>query len=420
MDQIPDQLCDDPYLIKIHPPDANVENPGKKPVNSAVDGPFYSAEDESLQQWINQGGNVGRALVDDLIVIDVDSDILKNWLQENYPSTFTVETGSGGQHWYYYSSWDENRQLYSENTDLGSIRSDSWQVVIPPSRHPSDRQYTVLNDIEIASVDCDAVDELLAAVTDQQPTHGAAGGGTSSAGGARRVGSSPAVPEVPSDYPNRDVSVNTARRWVEGNDLDDRFDRAGYDDESGDDWVLCKCMAEGGFSVDVIQKTMDEHRVDEAKWHRRGDEYQLMTVMKAIQAACEDEFVDFSSTADMGAEEASERRKTEVEEAQSSTATTEVNPTMADFTDHEEVTVLEGDEDGDSFKKVARTTREEDGETVEYISLKKGRVELVQTVDGEEVLAQRVTDSKSLGSPEYVGELAEALAELDEKVNGDD
>lgn len=176
-------------------------------------------------------------------------------------------------------------------------------------------------------------------------------------------------------------------------------------------------MAEAGITADVIVTTMNKHRDDEAKWHRRGRDYRRQTVLKAIQAACNDEYVEFD-TADMGATEASERRKTEDEEEQSSPYQEVSN--LADFNDHEEVTVLEGSEDGDSFKKVARTTREEDGETVEYVSLKSGRVELVQTVDGEEVLAQRVTDSKSLGSPDYIGDLAEALSDLDAKINGEE
>lgn len=89
---------------------------------------------------------------------------------------------------------------------------------------------------------------------------------------------------------------------------------------------------------------------------------------------------------------------------------------MANYTDKEEVTILEGSEDGDSFKKVARTVREENGESVEYVSIKKGRIEEVELRSGETGLTERVTDSTSIGSPEYIGELAEALQELDEKI----
>jgi hypothetical protein len=178
-------------------------------------------------------------------------------------------------------------------------------------------------------------------------------------------------------------------------------------------------MAEGGFALDVIIQTMDRFRTDQAKWHRRDEEYRLRTVHKAIEAAVEDEYVDFSDTADMDAE-ASERRKTDTEDHESS-VNKEVSFEMsATYNDHEEITILEGTEDGDNFKKVVRTTREEDGETVEYVSIKSGRVELVETVDGDEVLAQRVTDSTSIGSPEYITELADALQELDSKINGED
>jgi hypothetical protein len=89
----------------------------------------------------------------------------------------------------------------------------------------------------------------------------------------------------------------------------------------------------------------------------------------------------------------------------------------ATYTDKEGVTILEGSEDGDNFKKVVRTVREENGESVEYVSIKKGRVEEVELKSGESGLTERVTDSTSIGSPEYIEELAEALEELSDKID---
>jgi hypothetical protein len=89
----------------------------------------------------------------------------------------------------------------------------------------------------------------------------------------------------------------------------------------------------------------------------------------------------------------------------------------ATYTDREEVTILEGDEDGDSFKKVVLVEREENGESVEYVSIKKGRVEEVELRSGETGLTERVTDSTSVGSPEYIGDLADGLQELAEKLD---
>jgi hypothetical protein len=411
---IPDQLSEGRRLIKIHPPEADCNHPGKEPIGSATDGPFYTASE--IENWVKNGGNVGRALIDDTIVFDVDSEELAATLREMLPSTFVVQTGTGGEHWYYRSSWDTNRQLNKDSKDLGSIRASGWQVITPPSRHPNGDRYQVLNDEEITSIGDQAIEAVLESL-DQQPTQPAARQQTADSGGAARVGGS--LSDLPDEYPDRKTSIETARQWIVGNNLEHRFDRAGSDiDESGDDYVLCKCLAEAGIAVEVIIETLNQYRISSAKWNRRGDSYRKRTAVKAVKDACKDDFVDFSTTADMGASEASERRKTEVEDPESSTDT-EVNINMsAEYTDHEEVTVLEGTDDGDSFKKVVRTTREEDGESIDYVSIKSGRVELVETVDGEEVLAQRVHDSTSLGSPDHIGDLAEALSELDEKING--
>ncbi len=89
----------------------------------------------------------------------------------------------------------------------------------------------------------------------------------------------------------------------------------------------------------------------------------------------------------------------------------------AQYEDHESVMILEPEEEGDSLKKIVRTTRTEDGETVEYVSLKSGHIESTENMEGEKVLVQRISDSTSLGSPEYIDELAEGLLELKEKID---
>lgn len=85
---------------------------------------------------------------------------------------------------------------------------------------------------------------------------------------------------------------------------------------------------------------------------------------------------------------------------------------MANFNDHESVDLLEGQNPGDSFKRLQRVTREEDGEVVEFVALKKGYIDENEDGSTEEIY----TDSTSLGSPEYIGELAEALTNLEEKI----
>lgn len=90
---------------------------------------------------------------------------------------------------------------------------------------------------------------------------------------------------------------------------------------------------------------------------------------------------------------------------------------MPEFNDKLAVSVLEGDEEGDSFKKAVLVEGNDNGDTFEYVSLKKGRVEEAQTTDGDTVVVENVSDSVSLGSPEYLDDLISGLQELNEQIN---
>jgi len=86
---------------------------------------------------------------------------------------------------------------------------------------------------------------------------------------------------------------------------------------------------------------------------------------------------------------------------------------MAEYKDHESVDLLEGKNPGDSFKRLQRVTREEDGDVVEFVALKDGYIDENEDGSTEEVY----TSSTSLGSPEYIGDLAECLQDLEEEIN---
>lgn len=85
---------------------------------------------------------------------------------------------------------------------------------------------------------------------------------------------------------------------------------------------------------------------------------------------------------------------------------------MAEYKDHESVDLLEGQNPGDSFKRLQRVTREEDGDVIEFVALKDGYIDENEDGSTEEVY----TGSTSLGSPEYIEDLVEALESLDEKI----
>jgi hypothetical protein len=402
---IPDQLVGTERFIEIEPE--------SKAPRFSPEGPFFAANDSELQEWIENGGNVGLNL-GELVALDVDSGLFRGLANEHLLPTFSVRSGSGGEHWYYRSEWSGRSQFSSGETDFGSLRSGNWYVVVPPSIHPNGEPYQVLRDRPIQKVPAAQIHDFIEAVEEKTDSQHSGRAGPDRGGGGC-VGGSP-VPSIPEKYPEKPATWETAKNWLSANGLLKSLNRTSSSDWSGLEFKIAKCLAEGGFSESVISDALDRLS-HESKWHRRSDQqddYQDRTVRNAIVTACNDDYVDFSNPGDMDAL-ASESRKTE--SGGKDTGLRGGDNMSATYTDKEEVTILEGSEDGDNFKKVVRTVREENGESVEYVSIKKGRVEEVELKSGESGLTERVTDSTSIGSPEYIEELAEALEELSDKID---
>lgn len=137
---IPEQLREEPLI--------RVREASKKPV---VDN--YEVEaTESVESWVEEGGNVGIALAEtDTVVVDIDDESVLQAVLELFPETFTVETGSGWYHCYYCcEEWTANASLTGDS----SIRSKGWMAVVPPSIHPeTGERYTVHRDIPVTKVD---------------------------------------------------------------------------------------------------------------------------------------------------------------------------------------------------------------------------------------------------------------------------
>jgi DNA-binding CsgD family transcriptional regulator len=412
MSEIPDQLRGF-ELLKIYGPSADCDHPGKQPIGSATDGPFYQADDPHLVRHIENGGNVGFPLSGPIVVFDVDHDRFGELLDERLPPTFTVRTGSGGGHRYYHSpDWTDDRQFNVEGTDYGSLRSDGWQVVIPPSVHPgTGERYRIEADREITSVGSHEIVRVLDALETGSVASQHTGGGSGEPAAAGRVGGS-SLPRCPDEYPNRPANWKTLRSWLSANGLLEELNLSSGD-RSSREFTIAKCLAEGGFSEAAIANALDRLPHD-SKWHERNDNYRNRTVRKAVIAAVEDDYVEFSSTGDMDRNR-SESHKTE--ESGNSRTLPGGDTEMPDFTDKLSVSVLEGSEDGDSFKNVVLVEGNDDGESFEYISLKKGQIQEANTTDGKTVLVENVRDSVSLGSPDYLDDLISGLEKMKEELD---
>jgi hypothetical protein len=90
-----------------------------------------------------------------------------------------------------------------------------------------------------------------------------------------------------------------------------------------------------------------------------------------------------------------------------------------EFRDKEEIAVVSRSREGDYFKSVCQTVREENGSTVEYISIKEKGLKSMNSPDGETVTVQDVEESSLIGKVEYLPELVGSLEALYEKVGSE-
>jgi hypothetical protein len=108
-----------------------------------------------IQSWIAQGGNYGvQGGYGDLIIIDADTELLRQLVRERLPETFTVKTPRQGYHFYYICK-DIRKKiiLRKDNVHLGEIISQGAQVVGAGSIHPdTGTEYEVINDAVITEI----------------------------------------------------------------------------------------------------------------------------------------------------------------------------------------------------------------------------------------------------------------------------
>ena len=126
----------------------------------------YSANSQKLQGHLAGGKNYGIACgYAGLIVFDSDNEDRLRELSvlEKLPKTFTVRTGGGGTHRYYFcpdlkqkiilfDPDQKDSKHHNKPLHLGEIQCKGQQVVGPGSIHPNGNGYEVIDDSEIATI----------------------------------------------------------------------------------------------------------------------------------------------------------------------------------------------------------------------------------------------------------------------------
>lgn len=93
-----------------------------------------------------------------LIMLDADNKEFAVEIKERLPKTFVVQTGSGGNHFYLISDYKTNHVFKGE---VGELRANNYQVVIPGCIHPNGNLYEVIDDNPIAEIPAEKLREII-------------------------------------------------------------------------------------------------------------------------------------------------------------------------------------------------------------------------------------------------------------------
>lgn len=129
------------------------QSPGKHPVKKHwKDNPIQSLNEINPLMIDREYANLGVVTGNGLVVVDIDP---KNggiesfkMIEHLFNPTFTVVTGSGGYHFYYYLPSDYNKAVSNRVNVLNGIdvRGDGGFVVAPGSLHKSGNLYEIADD----------------------------------------------------------------------------------------------------------------------------------------------------------------------------------------------------------------------------------------------------------------------------------
>jgi hypothetical protein len=144
----------------------------KRPFQQGWQNKKMEFDDPELLSHLAAGGNYGiqGGGEKNLILVDFDDASVQEKALKILPDTFTVRTGSGMLHLYYYTdNHPESFKGFSQEMNtLFDAQAENKQVVGPSSIHPNGNKYEVLHDHDIAFIKYDELRSLLSS-HDQRP-----------------------------------------------------------------------------------------------------------------------------------------------------------------------------------------------------------------------------------------------------------
>jgi len=133
-----------------------VEKKGKRPIQKGWQNKIMPFDSLELKNHIAKDGNYGiiGGGEKNLILVDFDNAKVQKLALAQLPETFTVKTGSGLLHLYYFTNGDGSFKGFDEDLNtLFDCQSSGKQVIGPGSIHPNGNYYEVVKDVPIAFID---------------------------------------------------------------------------------------------------------------------------------------------------------------------------------------------------------------------------------------------------------------------------
>ncbi len=141
-----------------------LERSGKKPFQQGWQNKKIPYNDIELVSHINNKGNYGvmGGGEKNLIIVDFDSEKVQEEVIKNLPETFTVKTGSGLLHKYFFSDKSESFKIFDEEMNtLVDVQGEGKQVVGAGSIHPNGKEYELVEEKDIAFIDYSEIRAML-------------------------------------------------------------------------------------------------------------------------------------------------------------------------------------------------------------------------------------------------------------------
>jgi putative DNA primase/helicase len=147
--QIPDKLKR--YGIRF----VLVEKGTKKPFQMEWQQKTIEYDNPELIKHLENGGNYGvmGGGIHDMLLLDFDNERVQNEVIPFLPETFTVKSGSGLLHKYFYSDNTESFKIFDEEMNtIADIQGEGKQLIGAGSVHPNGNTYDIVDDKDIAFV----------------------------------------------------------------------------------------------------------------------------------------------------------------------------------------------------------------------------------------------------------------------------